>query len=128
MYNVTQPHRILLILKSAGVFRSHSWSGYCAKHGWFLNACSQRPLTIRFTETNFPLAPFSFNLAQYDLRSLEALKTKLGQFPHGTMFVWSPSEFAQSERVEDLFKELSEYATQHGMRLQGTPASTQNVK
>ena len=94
----------------------------------FLNACSQRPLTISFTEPNFQPAPYSFNLAQYDLRSLEALKTKLGQFPRGTTFVWSPSEFAQPEGVDDLFKELSQYATQHGIRLERTPASTPNVK
>ena len=89
-----------------------------------LSACSQRPLTIRFTQTNFPPAPSSFNLAQYDLHSLEALKTKLGQFPRGTTFVWSPSEFPQSAKAEGFFKELSEFATQLGIRLERTPAST----
>lgn len=89
-----------------------------------LSACSQRPLTIRFTQTNFPPAPYSFNLAQYDLHSLEALKTKLGQFPRGTTFVWSPSEFPQSAKAEGFFKELSEFATQLGIRLERTPAST----
>lgn len=89
-----------------------------------LSACSQRPLTIRFTQTNFPPAPYSFNLAQYDLHSLEALKTKLGQFPLGTKFVWSPSEFPQSAKAEGFFKELSEFATQIGIRLERTPAST----
>jgi hypothetical protein len=90
----------------------------------FLSACSQRPPTIRLTETNFPSAPYSFTLAQYDLHSLEALKTKLGQFPRGTTFVWSSSESAQSEHAEDFFKELSEFAIQQGIRLQrGAPPS-----
>jgi len=93
----------------------------------FLNVCSQRPLTIRFTETNFPPAPYSFNLAQYDLHSLEALKTKLSQFPRGTMFIWSPSEFAPSTQVEEFYKELSEFATQQGIRLQRAPAPPPNV-
>ena len=93
----------------------------------FLNACTQRPLTIRFTEKNFPPAPYSFNLAQYDLHSLEALKTKLSQFPRGTMFIWSPSEFAPSTQVEEFYKELSEFATQQGIRLQRAPAPPPNV-
>jgi len=77
----------------------------------FLNACSQRPLTIRFTQTNSPPAPYSFNLAQYDLHSIEALKKKLGRFPRGALFVWSPSECPQSAKAADFFKELSEFAT-----------------
>lgn len=93
-----------------------------------LNAYSQRPLTIRFSETNFASAPYSFNVAQYDLHSVEGLKTKLDQFPRGTVFVWSPPEFPPSERAEDFFKELSDYATQHGIRLQRTPASAPSVK
>jgi hypothetical protein len=93
-----------------------------------LNAYSQSPLTIRFTETNFAPVPYSFNVAQYDLHSVEALKTKLDQFPRGTVFVWSPPEFPPSERAEGFFKELSDYATQHGIRLQRTPASAPSVK
>ena len=92
-----------------------------------MKACSQRPLTIRFTQTNFLPAPYSFNVAQYDLHSLEALKTKLGQFPRGTAFVWSPSESPPSVEAENFFKELSEFATQQGIRLQGAPASRANV-
>jgi hypothetical protein len=92
-----------------------------------LNACSQRSLTIRFTQTIFPSAPYSFSLAQYDLHSIEVLKTKLGQFPRGTIFVWSPSEFSQSAKAADFFKELSEFATQQGIELQRAPASPPSV-
>src|ERR1700756_1918072 len=92
-----------------------------------LNACSQRPLTIGFRQTNFPPAPYSFNVAQYDLHALEALKRKLAQFPPGTAFVWSPSEFPQSAKAEGFFKELSEFATQQGIRLERAPASPPSV-
>jgi hypothetical protein len=93
-----------------------------------LNALSQRPLAIRCTQTNFPPAPYSFTLAQYDLHTIEALKTKLGQFPGGTKFVWSPSEFAPSAEVESFFKEISEFAAKNGIQLQRAPASSTSVK
>src|SRR5215472_3829109 len=83
-----------------------------------LDAWSKRPLAIVCTQTNFPPSPYSFTPAQYELHSLDALKTKLGQFPPGTRFLWSPSEFATSVEVEDFFKALSEFATQDGIQLQ----------
>jgi hypothetical protein len=92
-----------------------------------LNALSQRPLTIRLSQTSNSPASYSFTLAQYDLRSFEALKRKLEQFPRGTTFDWSPSESAPSKDVEDIFTELSEFATQHGVRLHHAPASPPNV-
>jgi hypothetical protein len=93
-----------------------------------LKAWSQRPLVIDCTPTGFFPTPYSFSLAQYELRSLDALKTKLSQFPRGTKFVWSPPEFAQSEEVENLFKEISEFTAQHGIQLQRAPAAPNTIK
>jgi hypothetical protein len=92
-----------------------------------LNALSQRPLAILCWQTSSRPAPYSFTVAQYQLDSLEALKTKLSQFPPGTTFVWSPSELESSEVMANFFKELSEFSTQHGIRLQHAPAPPPSV-
>jgi hypothetical protein len=92
-----------------------------------LKAWSERPLAIRCTPTGFSPVPLSCNVAQYELRSLAALKTKLSQFPHGTRFIWSPSEFSQSTELEKTFKEISEFASQSGIQLQRTPVAPNSV-
>jgi hypothetical protein len=92
-----------------------------------LKAWSERPLTIRCTPTGFSPAPLSCNVAQDELRSSAALKTKLSQFPNGARFVWSPSEFSPSTELERTFKEISEFTSQNGIRLERAPAAPNSV-
>lgn len=93
-----------------------------------LNRCSQRPLTILFSDIGFGPAPYTFNLAQYDLSSLEDMKTKLSQFPRGTTFVWwSSLESPQSTKAKEFFEVLSEFAVRQGIQLQRATASPSNV-
>jgi hypothetical protein len=57
-----------------------------------------------------------FHVAQYELNSLKNLEEKLAQFAPGSSFTWSGTESADSED-EQMFKELSEFLTSHGMKL-----------
>ena len=90
-------------------------------------AWSERPLTIRCTPTGFSPSPYSFTVAQYDLRSIEALKTKLAQFPHGTNFRWDSSNCGSSAEIENIVKEISQFATENGIQLQRAPAASNSV-
>ncbi len=92
-----------------------------------LKAWSERPPTIRCTPTGSSAAPLICNVAQYELRTLAALKTKLSQFPHGTGFIWSPSEFSPPTALEKAFKEISEFASQNGIQLRHAPTPPSSV-
>ncbi len=70
----------------------------------------QRPITIAAV----PSRPLSFILAQYNLRSLDELKTKLAEFPRGTAFTWSADE---SPEAQAAFEEISAVARKCGLVL-----------
>lgn len=52
----------------------------------YLSAWKARPLTIFLNKRSAPLG-FEARVAQYELRNMDALKEKLGQFPPGTEFL-----------------------------------------
>jgi hypothetical protein len=57
-------------------------------------------------------------VAQYDLRSISALKKKLSQFPEGANFKWQPyNEGYLDEEKEKLFRELESFLVERGARL-----------
>ncbi|MFZ1035438.1 MAG: hypothetical protein WAN72_25885 [Candidatus Acidiferrales bacterium] len=64
----------------------------------------------------------NFHVAQYDLHSVDDLKTKLGQFPEGSQFLWSTFDSNNNSGCEKSFADISEFAQQHGCRLQRTPS------
>jgi hypothetical protein len=85
-------------------------------------AALERPLPISCMRAAFDPPSISCNVAQYELSSIATLKKKLGQFPHGTTFIWSPSEFSQASELEETFNEISQFATQNGIKIQTAPA------
>jgi hypothetical protein len=87
----------------------------------------ERPVAIRCTSNGFSPASISCNVAQYELRSIADLKTKLSQFPHGTMFIWSPSEFSRPTELETTFKEISDFASKNGIQFQRAPSTSNGV-
>jgi len=84
-----------------------------------LQAWLKRPLTITYV----PSVPPSFTVAQYNLHSLDALKTKLAQFPRGTKFFLSPSGPTVSPEEEKAFQEISEFAARNGIKVMRAPDS-----
>ena len=70
----------------------------------------QQPITIAAV----PGQPLSFLLAQYNLRSLDELKTKLAEFSRGTAFSWSGDE---SPEAQAAFEEISAVASKYGLML-----------
>ncbi|HEV2493368.1 MAG TPA: hypothetical protein VG204_09915 [Terriglobia bacterium] len=68
----------------------------------------RRPMAI----TAFSTRPLSFSLAQYNLRSLEELKTKLGEFPRGAAFRWSGYGSPEERQT---FQDISEFASKNGL-------------
>jgi hypothetical protein len=58
----------------------------------------------------------TFNVLQYDLRSLDALKRKLSQFPAGSSFSWNDSQPTSDSKK--LAADLSIFLQEHGMSLQ----------
>jgi hypothetical protein len=61
-----------------------------------------------------------FQVAQYrDLSPLDAVKAKLGQYPKGTVFLWSPYNEGQAEDQKTaLFAELKTFLAGIGMSLE----------
>jgi hypothetical protein len=88
-----------------------------------LRAWSQRPLVIVCMAIGIRSEPYRFDLAQYDLHSTEALKTKLRQFPRGTRFLWDSSNCGSSTEALNIFSEISQFATENGIVLQRAPAA-----
>ncbi len=84
-----------------------------------LRARLQSPLTITYAP--FPSIPSRFTVAQYELHSLEALKTKLAQFPRGTKFLFPPSEPTVSAEAEEVFQELALFAAKNGLEVSRAP-------
>jgi hypothetical protein len=63
---------------------------------------------------------WSFQVAQYrDLRDLDAVKSKLTQFPKGTVFLWFPFKAGQGEEErKSMFVELKTFLEPLGMSLE----------
>jgi hypothetical protein len=88
----------------------------------------QRPFMIRCMATGLPSAPRNFDVAQYNLRSIEALETKLNQFPSGTKFLWDSSNCDSSAETENVFDEFFRFATENGIQLQRAPVASTGVE
>jgi hypothetical protein len=59
-----------------------------------------------------------FSLLQYQLDSLDALKTKLAQFPRGSRFAWRAADpHTGALDSDELFRELSAFLKHLGMEL-----------
>jgi hypothetical protein len=86
-----------------------------------LQSWSERSRAIACMPTGVPSSPTEFTLAQYNLHSVEDLKTKLGQFPAGSKFLWSSFEPNTSSECDKAFADASEFATRSGLRLQRVP-------
>ena len=80
--------------------------------GWWAQG-----LSINF----IPSAPPNFLIAQYNLRSVEELKTKLGQFPPGTkFFLPEPEPTASQERLATL-QQIVDIAAKDGLVITRVP-------
>lgn len=88
-----------------------------------LAAWSKRPLVIVCIASGVPADPYRFALAQYELHSTDALKTKLRQFSRGTKFLWDSSNCDSSAEVENILGEISQFATENGIVLQRAPTA-----
>ena len=81
----------------------------------YLKAWDNQPLTIFF---NSPPNGFVARVAQYELRSMDALKEKLAQFPSGTKFFLSTSSDESTANDRSL-SELRAFLSSHGMSVAG---------
>jgi hypothetical protein len=70
-----------------------------------------QPWTIQFIPTEKP----HFLVVQYELKSVEAAKDKLAQFPAGAVFKWAGDSRLEGEK--QAFEALSGFATAHGMTI-----------
>jgi len=66
-------------------------------------------MLVRRHDLAFP--PHILSMSLSTIFTPRSPEDEAGPFPRGTLFVRSPPEFPPSEREEDFFKELSEYAT-----------------
>lgn len=86
-----------------------------------LQSWSQRPLSINY----IPSVPANFLIAQYNLRSLEALKTKLAEFPRGTKFFLPEPEPGASEEELAALQEIVDIAAKAGLVITRVPEPSQ---
>ncbi len=82
-----------------------------------LQAWLQRPFTITYAAS----VPPSFSLAQYNLRSMDSLKTKLAQFPRGTKFLLALSGPTASPEEQRTLNEILDLATKKGLLVMVAP-------
>jgi hypothetical protein len=82
-----------------------------------LDAWSRSSRQILFV----PVDPPTFNLAQYNSLSLDALKAKLTQFPEGTEFYWTPFEPSVSQAQQKALDDVSRHAAQHKLTIVRRP-------
>jgi hypothetical protein len=62
---------------------------------------------------------WSFNIAQYRVKSLDAARAKLSQFPKGTIFSWTTCNSSKdSDRQKAIYEELKVYLSERGMILE----------
>ena len=74
-----------------------------------------------FTIFNPTAEPPIFRVAQYELHSLDALKTKLNEFPTGTVFTFQDAPSQSSEQNNDLYNQLSEFGKERGVTIARAP-------
>ncbi|HTY63084.1 MAG TPA: hypothetical protein VMG30_12620 [Acidobacteriota bacterium] len=86
--------------------------------GWLIQEAEAPKKRIELTRG--PGDSWSFQVVQYeDIRSLDAVKSKLTQFPTGTVFLWSPLNAGQGEEEKkSMFVELKTFLEQLGMSLE----------
>ena len=77
----------------------------------YLKLWQTRPWLIQF----IAFERGQFQIAQYHAKSVALAKEKLLQFPAGTVFQWSGDSKQDGE--EAAFKDLSEFATRHGISI-----------
>jgi hypothetical protein len=63
--------------------------------------------------------PDRIGVAQYGLKSLDALMKKLLQFPKGTVFKLKTR--GDESKADEVFQQLKTYLQEHGMKLQTAP-------
>lgn len=81
----------------------------------YLKIWENEPLTISLNDGS-PAVGFYARVAQYELRSMAALKKKLTQFPSGTKFLLSISP-VESPANDQTLIELRTFLSSHGMSL-----------
>ncbi|HEX6285249.1 MAG TPA: hypothetical protein VFZ71_10260, partial [Pyrinomonadaceae bacterium] len=66
--------------------------------------------------------PYTLGVANYEPKSLDALKKKLLQFPKGTVFKFKTTVSRGDEsRADEMFQQLKTYLEEHGMKLLPAP-------
>jgi hypothetical protein len=83
----------------------------------YLDASAHKPLQLFFMFFGGPQPHVDFELAQYQLHSLEELKKKLGQYPQGTNLEFSAPVPSTPEEVEKTYREIADFASKNGLRL-----------
>ena len=68
-----------------------------------------------------PSVPPEFMVAQYNLRSVEELKTKLEEFPRGTRFFLPPAEPNTSEEQLAALQQILDITTRAGLAITRAP-------
>jgi hypothetical protein len=79
-----------------------------------IQAASMRPLVLRYTAVHAREYSGSFQIAQYELRSVDAVKMKLAQFPRGTQIAIPTDPGMKSEDAQ-ILQQMAEYAAQIGL-------------
>jgi len=87
-----------------------------------IRAWSAQPWTIQVIPTSQYGEPFAYHVAQYHLLSLNALMTKLAQFPRGTKFIWTVPFPRGASEADKIFIEVPKFAADHGLQLERAPA------
>jgi len=80
----------------------------------YVRTWQTRPWSIQF----IPIGQGQLQILQYHETSLQAAKEKLLQFPRGSTFQWSR---AGLEGEEEAFQEVSQFVTEHGLKLIASP-------
>lgn len=75
-----------------------------------------------------PSVPPSFSVAQYNFDSMDALKTKLKEFPRGTRLFLPPASPGASPDELAAIKQMIEIATKDGLVVTRTPESSPPVE
>ena len=81
----------------------------------YLKIWENQPLTISVDDASSAVG-FHAQIAQYEFRSMDALKKKLTQFPSGTNFLLSISP-VESRANDQTVMELRTFLSRHGMTL-----------
>jgi hypothetical protein len=77
----------------------------------------ERPLRVVCLSASASNACDTFFVAQYNMRTVEALKAKLSQFPRGTKFQWTTAGAATQAGSEATLREVAEFAKKRGIEV-----------